>query len=76
MVCSGVVSIKNAMSKKGCQWERTANGQARLVDPITASNNAYGYSRKNRKNRKASRKNKKASRKNRKNKKSTRRNRK
>jgi len=76
MVCSGVVSIKNAMSKKGCQWERTANGQARLVDPISASNN-YGYSRKNRKNRKASRKNRKnGTRKNRKNKKTTRRNRK
>ena len=39
--CSGKLSIKNAMSRKNCQWERTNNGQAELHDPIKASRNNY-----------------------------------
>jgi len=69
-----VVPIKN-VAGTGCQWERTANGMARVVQANAVKNNfgGYGMSRKNRKN---MRKNRKNTRKNRKNKKETRKNRK
>ena len=41
--CNGTVSIKNAMARKNCQWERTANGMAKLVSKNMLKNNNYGY---------------------------------
>jgi hypothetical protein len=36
-----IVEPKNAMKLKDCQWERTANGKAKLVNPMPVSNNSY-----------------------------------
>ena len=60
-----VVSIKNAA---GCQWERTPNGMAKIVEPVVENKDPYAMYRKNRKN--GTRKNRKnGTRKNRKNRK-------
>jgi hypothetical protein len=36
--------MKNAMTRKNCHWERTANGMAKLVPKNTIKNNNFGYS--------------------------------
>ena len=46
--CSGKVSIKNAMSRKNCMWERSTNGMAELSMPITQSKNNYYGGRRSR----------------------------